>query len=172
MKLLFPPIAALAGVIAAGPSAAAEAHVPTSVPYTLALEAAQTAIAACAARGWAVIAVVLDAYGEEQVLLRADGPYEVNHANQARRKAYTALTGRPSSEMMKLMDSDPNAFARANYVDPKITPQAGGLPVKIGNATIGAIGVTGAGTANGVRGGLNDEACAAAGLAKIQDRLK
>jgi uncharacterized protein GlcG (DUF336 family) len=164
-------LAALAGLCAANASAA-QAPVPSSVPFPLALEAAQAAIAACASRGWAVIAVVLDAYGEEQVVLRADGPYEVNHTDQARRKAYTALTGQPSSTMMKLLDSDPNAYGRAAYVDPKITPQAGGLPIKIGTATIGALGVTGAGTANGVRGGLNDEACAAAGLAKIQDRLK
>jgi uncharacterized protein GlcG (DUF336 family) len=172
MKFLFGSIAAFTGALAAGPSAAAEAHTPSSVPFPLALEAAQTAVASCAARGWVVIVVVLDAYGEEQVVLRTEPAYEVNHTDQARRKAYTALTGRPSSEMMKLMDSDPNAFARAAYVDPKITPQAGGLPVKIGAVTIGAIGVTGAGTANGVRGGLNDESCAAAGLAKIQDRLR
>jgi Haem-degrading len=41
----------------------------------------------------------------------------------------------------------------------------GGIPIKVGNDTIGAIG------ASGAPGGDKDEACAAAGLAKISDRL-
>jgi len=172
MRIFFSAVAAIAGLagIAASP---VQTPVPSMIPFPLALEAAQAAIESCTARGWsAVIAVVLDAYGQDQVLLRADPFYEVNHTEQARRKAYTALTGQPSSTMLNLMERDPNAYARAAYIDPKITPQAGGLPIKIGNVTVGAIGVTGAGTANGVRGGVNDESCAAAGLAKIQDRLR
>jgi uncharacterized protein GlcG (DUF336 family) len=39
------------------------------------------------------------------------------------------------------------------------------VPIKVGNQTIGAIGVSGA------PGGDKDEACADAGLAKISDRL-
>jgi uncharacterized protein GlcG (DUF336 family) len=150
----------------------AAAPAPSMVPFPLALEAAQAAVASCAARGWNIIVVVLDAYGEEQVLLRTDPYYEVNHTDQARRKAYTALGGQPSAQMLTLMERDPNAYARAAYIDPRITPQAGGLPLKIGDVTVGAIGVTGAGAANGVRGGINDESCAAAGVARIQDRLR
>jgi uncharacterized protein GlcG (DUF336 family) len=41
----------------------------------------------------------------------------------------------------------------------------GGVPIKAGHETIGAIGVSGA------PGGDKDEACANAGLAKISDRL-
>ena len=41
----------------------------------------------------------------------------------------------------------------------------GGVPIKVGNETIGAIGVSGA------PGGDKDEACANAGIAKISDRL-
>jgi len=41
----------------------------------------------------------------------------------------------------------------------------GGLPIKAGNETIGAIGVSSA------PGGDKDEACANAGLVKISDRL-
>ena len=57
---------------------------------------------------------------EEQVLLRTDPYYEVNHTDQARRKAYTALTGQPSAQMLALMERDPNAYARAAYIDPRI----------------------------------------------------
>jgi uncharacterized protein GlcG (DUF336 family) len=171
MRFTFGIIAALAGALTAE-SAAAQAPVQRSVSFALALEAAQSALATCAARGWPVTAVVLDAYGEEQVVLRADRPYTVNDTDQARRKAYTALSGQPSAAMMKLMDTDPNAYARQAYVNPRITPQAGGLPIKIGGVTVAALGVSGAGVSPGVRGGLNDEACAAAGIAKIQDRLR
>jgi uncharacterized protein GlcG (DUF336 family) len=170
MKFALRTIAALTA-FAASP-AMAQAPVPRSVPFALALEAAESALAACAARGWSVTAVVLDAYGEEQILLRNKQPYTANDTEQARRKAYTALGGQPSAAMLKLMDTDPNAYARAAYVNPRITPQAGGLPIKIGDVTIGALGVTGAGVTAGVRGGLNDESCAAAGVAKIRDRLK
>ena len=40
------------------------------------------------------------------------------------------------------------------------------MPIKVGNDTIAAIGVSGA------PGGDKDEACAEAGLAKIKDRLQ
>jgi uncharacterized protein GlcG (DUF336 family) len=43
---------------------------------------------------------------------------------------------------------------------------AGGMPIKVGNATIGAIGVGGA------PGGQFDEACAVAAISKVQAQLK
>ena len=169
--------AILAALCFSGAPAAAAAQgqaalAPRSMPFTLALEAAQTALATCAARGWPVTAVVLDAYGEEQVLLRADRPFTVNDTDQARRKAYTALNGQPSAEALEQQEKEPNAFARRAYIDPRVTPQAGGLPIKIAGVTVAALGVSGAGATPGMRGGLNDQACAAAGLAKIQDRLR
>jgi uncharacterized protein GlcG (DUF336 family) len=42
----------------------------------------------------------------------------------------------------------------------------GGVPIKVGNETIGAVGVGGA------PGGHLDEQCAMAGIAKVQDQLK
>jgi uncharacterized protein GlcG (DUF336 family) len=50
--------------------------------------------------------------------------------------------------------------------DPQLATAVGGLPIKVGNDTIAAIGVSGA------PGGDKDEACANAGLAKINDQLK
>jgi uncharacterized protein GlcG (DUF336 family) len=43
---------------------------------------------------------------------------------------------------------------------------AGGVPIKVGMETIGAIGVSGA------PGGDKDEVCADAGIAKIAEKLK
>jgi uncharacterized protein GlcG (DUF336 family) len=42
----------------------------------------------------------------------------------------------------------------------------GGVPIKAGTETIGAIGVSGA------PGGDKDEACANAGIEKVADKLK
>jgi len=42
----------------------------------------------------------------------------------------------------------------------------GGVPIKVGGETIGGVSVSGA------PGGLNDEACAAAGIQKVADQLK
>jgi len=42
----------------------------------------------------------------------------------------------------------------------------GGVPIKVGNEVIGAVGVGGA------PGGHLDEQCAMAGIAKVQDQLK
>jgi uncharacterized protein GlcG (DUF336 family) len=49
--------------------------------------------------------------------------------------------------------------------DTQMVTALGGVPIKVGNETIGAIGVSGA------PGGDKDEACANAGIAKISDRL-
>ena len=42
----------------------------------------------------------------------------------------------------------------------------GGVPIKVGEATIGAVAVSGA------PGGDKDAACANAGLAKVADKLR
>ena len=42
----------------------------------------------------------------------------------------------------------------------------GGLPIKLGDNTIGGIGVSGA------PGGENDEACAQAGIDEVAEQLK
>ena len=46
------------------------------------------------------------------------------------------------------------------------TGVGGGVPVKAGSETIGAIGVSGA------VGGDKDEACAMAGISRVADKLK
>jgi uncharacterized protein GlcG (DUF336 family) len=45
-------------------------------------------------------------------------------------------------------------------------PAQGALPIKVGEDTIGALGVSGA------PGGDKDEACAKAGIEKVADQLK
>ena len=58
----------------------------------------------------------------------------------------------------------PGAFNPTLY-DRQLVALAGGVPIKVGDEAIGAIGVSGA------PGGDKDEACVNAGVAKITDRL-
>lgn len=116
----------------------------------------------CHADGYRVSLTLLDRAGLVRIQVRGDdtGPHTLEHS---RKKAYTALTfKRPSGETAK-------AWAAATTPPPAIEGTVGaqgGLPIKAGSEVIGAIGVSGA------PGGEKDEACAAAGIAKIADLLK
>jgi uncharacterized protein GlcG (DUF336 family) len=127
----------------------------------MALTMVRGALQKCRADNYHVSVHVLDIDGQVRASVRDDGSSEVNY-NVSREKAYTALTyKRPSSEMEK-----PMANMSAGRIIPGTFMVGGGLPVKVGNETIGAIGVGGA------PGSDKDEACAAAGLATIADKLK
>ena len=81
----------------------------------------------------------------------------------ARRKAYTARTfGRTSLEWAQRTETQ--VPGQRQLTD--VIPLQGGVPIKAGTETIGAIGVSGA------PGGDKDEACADAGIAKVADKLK
>lgn len=127
-----------------------------------ALAVAQGALDKCHADGYHISVVVLDASGLIKVQVRGDGtgPHTFEHG---RRKAYTALTfKRTSAETAKAWASSPTPVP----VIEGTVGAAGGVPIKAGNDVIGAIGVSGA------PGGDKDEACANAGIAKIEDLLK
>jgi len=80
------------------------------------------------------------------------------------RKAYSSRTYRvPSGELVKRLKDNPQApFV---YLSNVVAAQ-GALPIKVGEDTIGAVGVSGA------PGGEKDEVCAKAGIDKVADTLK
>jgi uncharacterized protein GlcG (DUF336 family) len=130
----------------------------------LALEAAQAAIAACKAQGYAVTVTVADRLGNAKIVIVRDGPQGVG-SESTRRKAYTAAKMRVSTAEFTKRISNPNAFNPGQF-DAQLATGPGGVPIKAGEDTVGGIAVAGA------PGGDKDEACAAAGVAKISDRLK
>ncbi|HWF95839.1 MAG TPA: heme-binding protein, partial [Xanthobacteraceae bacterium] len=81
-----------------------------------------------------------------------------------RRKAYTAAVLRASTGDYTKRVSTPGAFNPGIY-DPELSTGQGGVPIKVGEDTIGGIAAAGA------PGGDKDEACAVAGVDKIKDRL-
>lgn len=156
--------AALAGVALSGSMSAAETFPTHRIPAALAIEAANETVSACAAQGYHETAQVVDADGATIVALRGDGA-GIHTLDSALDKAYTAVS----------FKNDTIALAERAKGEDSITPLAklphvmffgGGVVIKLGDETIGAIGAAGA------PGAKLDDACAHAGLEKIRDRLK
>jgi len=132
------------------------------VPIALAFEAAQAAMAHCKTQGYNVTVTIADWNGQVKLLAVADNGNRLG-PSLSRRKAYTSAVLRQSTGDYKTRVA--NGGFNPGVFDAELTTEQGGLPIKVGNETIGAIGVSGA------PGGDKDEACASAGLEKIGDRL-
>jgi uncharacterized protein GlcG (DUF336 family) len=137
----------------------------------LALEAAQTAISTCTANGSKVSAAIVDSAGVLRVLLSADGASKES-VDTSTKKAFTANALKASTyDIAEKMKTDQALAAKLN-ADPNLRVRPGGLPIMVGDEIIGAIGVGGTPSRNGVAGGEGDAVCAKAGIDKIMDRLK
>jgi uncharacterized protein GlcG (DUF336 family) len=165
--------AAVAALIVVPGSAGAQVLTEKNVSVQMALTIAETALAECGSR---VSVAVVDRTGRLRVFLQGDGAAPHN-IELARRKAYTAETfGRPSAEWAQRTDTGPAAAAAAGGNGQNISgqraltdviPLQGGVPIKVGDVTIGGVGLSGA-----PKGGPQEEACGLAGVAKVADQLK
>ena len=102
--------------------------------------------------------------GIVRAILRADnaGPHTLE---SARLKAYTSASAKNTTTA--IMEGTQKNPAAANLGQiPGFLLLGGGVPVKMGNEVIGAVGVGGA------PGGHLDEQCAMAGLEKVAHLLK
>ena len=167
-------LASLAGApaLAQTPAPAAAAPAPNpprpigGPPLALAREAAETAIAACKAQGWSVIATVVDEIGLTKLVIAPDGAPGPG-SNGGRRKAVMAVTFKADSgAIVEQMKTDPALAEKINGDKVNFFPARGAVLIKVGDRIVGALGVGGA------PGGEKDEACAQAGVKKIADRLK
>jgi uncharacterized protein GlcG (DUF336 family) len=160
-----PRMIAVATVLAAAVATEAQAQLLThrDLSYPMARTIAETAIESCGAKGYPVSAVVVDRAGEVIVALRADGAAPHTMEN-ARRKAYTALSFRmPTSDYAKRY-ADNNPVVHQQVTLASVIAIPGGLPVKVGEDVIAGVGVSGS---PGV-----DEPCVQAGIAKVAAQLK
>ena len=130
------------------------------LPLGMAVTAAQAAIDACAAENHAVSVAIVARDGASKLLLKADmsGPHT---GASATGKAFSAAAlGRDTAGLADFITGAPqNAGLRD--MDPRMVIQAGGLPIRLGEALVGGIGVGGAPS------GDIDTACARAGLDAI-----
>jgi uncharacterized protein GlcG (DUF336 family) len=164
-------LAAAALVAASGFAAAqqppeARRPPPARAPETaIAFELAQTAIARCTENGYTVAVSIVDADGLLKLFLDKDGASK-GAVETSPQKARTALKLKePTSVTMEKMKTDQALAAKING-DSSLFVRAGGVPLMVGSALIGAVGVGGA------PGGDKDEACALAGIEKVKARLK
>ncbi len=135
-----------------------------NMTLALANQLAAAAVSACQANGYAVTATVVDRASGIRAMQRADnaGPHTIAASE---RKAYTSASAKgATTAMMEAAQKNPGA---ANLVDiPGFLLLGGGMPVKVGNEVIGAVGVGGA------PGGHLDDQCVVAALEAVKEQLK
>ncbi len=144
----------VAAIVAGSVSLTAQADVLAQKNISLAQAnaLATSAIQACMAKNYQVTVTVVDRAGVIKAVQRTDnaGPHTVKASEM---KAYTSLSTKNASG--KVMDAAQSNAGAQNMRDvPGFLLLAGGLPLKVGDEVIGAIGIGGA------PGGHLDEACA------------
>jgi len=159
----------VAGAAAAG--AQAQGLVTThKLSAALANQLVGDSVAACAQKGYQVVAVVVDLDGVRQAVLRGDGA-PIHSMDNAYYKAYTiASLGLSRKEETTKQIADRMAKNPPTNVPqtqlPNVTYAQGAIAIMAGGSTIGGLGVSGA------PGGGLDEDCARTALAKVKDRMK
>jgi uncharacterized protein GlcG (DUF336 family) len=161
MRALY--VVAFGAAVVASASARADLLTHKDLSLATALAIATAAEDSCRANGNKVSVTVVGREGEIIVQLRGDdaSPHTIENSW---RKAYTSRTFRQSSgDFVKRVKNDPTTGAVFLH---GIAAAQGGLPIKVGDDTIGGVGVSGS------PGGDKDEVCAKAALDKVADQLK
>ena len=163
MRFLASALAASLTLAAAG-AAAQAVRTERNVSLALANQIAAATVAACSTAGYAVTATVVDRAGGIRSVQRADnaGPHTLAASLD---KAFTSASAKNNTQAM--MEGAQKNPAAANLVHiPGFLLLGGGVPIKVGTETIGAVGVGGA------PGGHLDEQCAVAALDLVKEQLK
>jgi uncharacterized protein GlcG (DUF336 family) len=127
----------------------------------VAVQIAQAAVTACRAKGIQIAATVVDRDGTVQAVMR-DTIASPLTLDVSRQKAYTAANFNADLGTPAMAERANGPIGRA----PNITMSAGGLPIQIGGALLGAVGVSGAPS------GVTDAECAQAGIDAVKDDLE
>ena len=163
MTIQFALAAGLIAACALPSSVGAQVITHRDVGVRMGLAIAEAALTECERAGNSVSVAVVDRAGRLRVFLQADkaNPHNIE---LARRKAYTARTfGRTSGEWAKRTAEMPEIAAQRQLAE--VIALRGGVPIKVGEETIGAVGVSGSSSEG-------DEKCAMAGIAKVADQLR
>jgi uncharacterized protein GlcG (DUF336 family) len=133
---------------------------------TLAVEAAQAAIATCLGNGYKTTALVTDSAGVPVAMLAADGASERTQIIATNKVATVVRYGVASGVIADRVANEPDLAAEVQ-ADPKISGRAwrGALPIMKDGEILGVLAVSGA------PGGDKDEVCVQAGLDAIAGRL-
>ena len=134
-----------------------------NLSLSMAKTIAEAALAECKSKGFNTSVAVVDRAGQVLVLMR-DERATAQTAEMSRRKAYTARMFRRSTmEWAKRTAEDPALAPQRDL--PDVLALGGGVPIKFGEETIGAVASSGSTQEL-------DDACAQAGAAKAQAMMK
>jgi uncharacterized protein GlcG (DUF336 family) len=162
MSPILKTAAAVAAVVLLSSSVNGQVVTEKNVSLAMAQTIANAALAQCQSMGFKVAVTVVDRGGQAIVMLRGDGA-GLHTPEGSDRKAYTARTfGSPSANFVKRMMDDPAAVGSRSYT--RVLALGGGLPIKVGDEVIGAVGVSGSPG--------KDDVCSQAGIDKVADQLK
>lgn len=163
MSPTFRILGAMAFTAVLGPAAQAQGLVAEkNISLAMAQTIANAAMEKCKEMGYRVSVTVVDRAGLPVVMLRGDGA-GLHTPEGSDRKAYTARTFRqPSADFVKRMLADPASTGSKEYT--RVLALGGGLPIKVGDDVVGAVGVSGS-------PGKDDD-CSKAGIDKVADQLK
>src|SRR6202521_27364 len=155
---------ALLTVAIAALSMNAFAQLPTTKVLTMdvAQTIAQAAMAKCRSDGYKVTVLVVDSLNAPKMMIRDDGATAATTEVAKMKATSTMLYNRPSGPATPV----PAGMAAPPATIPGTINAQGGVPIKVGDMTIGAVAVSGA------PGGDKDAACANAGITKAADKLK
>jgi len=135
--------------------------------YSISSELAQKMVNAAMAKareiGVSENVAILDDGGNLKAFSRMDGA-PLPSIEMAQNKAFTALFGISTQEFFNFIRGDPSLLAGIPTLS-RIAAWGGGFPIKVDGEIIGAIGLSGAPTAQ------NDEDCARAALALVSDAV-
>jgi uncharacterized protein GlcG (DUF336 family) len=160
-------VAAAFAAASATPASAQGLVTQKALSYEMAQAIVQGTVDRCRADGFSVSVSVIDVGGLLKAFARDDGNNGPHTVDLSRRKAYTALTF--ASRWATSLEAAKAWGHALGSPMPNVegtTGLGGGVPIKVGEVTIGAVGVSGA------VGGDKDEICAKAGIAKIAHLLK
>ena len=160
--MIQPAVMKLLIVAAAGAALAGQLVTQKALSLPLAKTMAEAALAECKAKGFNTSVVVVDRAGQPLVSLRDEGA-TAQTMEMARRKAYTARMFRMSTLDFQKRTDDPKYRPQRDIAD--ILALGGGVPITVGNDTVGAIASSGSSQEQ-------DDACAKAGIARVADLLK
>lgn len=134
------------------------------IPLKLLSQMAIAAESSCADEVSTVSVTVVDRDGTIRITLVGDNAAPVS-TSASYRKAYTAANVGLTSAAFKGLVETPGIGPLLS-LDPLLIPFGGGVPIKLGDRVVGAIGVAGAASSE------IDEQCALAGLALLARHLQ
>jgi uncharacterized protein GlcG (DUF336 family) len=157
--------ALIPGTWPAAPAAASADDFTTFRAMTpeLALDLATAALRSCRDRGFQVAVATTDRFGLVQVVLR-DRLAGQHTPDTAIGKARTAVSFRTDTLALGRVTEAGQLNSGIRHL-PGFVFIGGGVPVEAGGSIVGGVGISGA------PGGEEDDSCARAGIAAVEDRL-